>query len=203
MQYLPVSSVCSIFLCPVCAVFSVFSCVQCVRYFPVSSVFSIFLCPVCAVFSCVQCVQCFPVASVCSIVVQCVQYYPVSKQWYGCQNLGFVTCTQMLMHAIARSGCTNTVRDSARRVNAGRKVSCHTGDSNPGHCCDWRVNPMFFQLSAPILFSFNWRLRDVILTPTPRPSFSVSLKTSMYQYACRLLSVNTVLWLWPTQSMKH
>ena len=31
----------------------------------------------------------------------CVQHFPVSKQRYGCQRLGFVTCAQMLMHATA------------------------------------------------------------------------------------------------------
>ena len=31
---------------------------------------------------------------------QCVQYFHVSKQWYGCQSVGFLTCAHMLMHAI-------------------------------------------------------------------------------------------------------
>ena len=35
---------------------------------------------------------------------QCVQYFHVSKQWYGCQCLGFLTCAQMSMHAIAHGG---------------------------------------------------------------------------------------------------
>ena len=37
----------------------------------------------------------------------CVQYFHVSKQRYGCQCLGFLTCTQMLMHTIAHRGCTD------------------------------------------------------------------------------------------------
>ena len=41
---------------------------------------------------------------------QCVQYFCVSEQWYVCQCLGFLTCTQMLMHAITHRGCTHTVR---------------------------------------------------------------------------------------------
>ena len=39
---------------------------------------------------------------------QCVQYYCVSKQWYGCQRLGFLTCAQMLIHAMAHWGCVDT-----------------------------------------------------------------------------------------------
>ena len=44
---------------------------------------------------------------------QRVQHFPVSEYCYGCQCLGFVTHAQMLMHAIAPGGCTDTVRQSA------------------------------------------------------------------------------------------
>ena len=43
-------------------------------------------------------------SNTCSISV----YFCVSKQWWGCQCLGFLTCAQMLMHAIAHRGCANT-----------------------------------------------------------------------------------------------
>ena len=56
----------------------------------------------CAVFSCVQ--------------TMCV----------GCQCLGFLTCAQMLMHAIAHGDCTDTVRESALKVDSGRKTHCRT-----------------------------------------------------------------------------
>ena len=52
---------------------------------------------------------------------QCVQYFSVSRQWYSCQCLGFLTCTQMLMHAVAHGGCTDTVRESALKADSGRK----------------------------------------------------------------------------------
>ena len=35
------------------------------------------------------------------------------------------------MHAIAHGGCTDTVSESALEVGTGRKIPCHTGDSNP------------------------------------------------------------------------
>ena len=44
---------------------------------------------------------------------QRVQHFPVSKYCYGCQCLGFVTRAQLLMHAVAHRGCTDTVRESA------------------------------------------------------------------------------------------
>ena len=37
----------------------------------------------------------------------------------------------MLMHAVAHGSCANTVRKSALKVDPGRKIPCHTGDSNP------------------------------------------------------------------------
>ena len=40
-------------------------------------------------------------------------YFCVSKQWYGCQCLGFLTCAPMLMNAIAHGGYTDTVRKFA------------------------------------------------------------------------------------------
>ena len=60
---------------------------------------------------------------------QCVQYVPVSKQWYGCQCLGFLTRAQMLIQAIAHWGRTDTVRQSALEADSGRKILCSTGDS--------------------------------------------------------------------------
>ena len=41
---------------------------------------------------------------------QCVYYFPVSKQWYGCQCLGFLMSTQMWMHALPNRGCMDTIR---------------------------------------------------------------------------------------------
>ena len=60
-------------------------------------------------------VQRYPFLSVCVV-------FRVSRRWYGCQCLGFLTCTQMLMQAIAHGGCTDTVRESALKVAPGRKI---------------------------------------------------------------------------------
>jgi len=40
----------------------------------------------------------------------CVWYFHVFKLWYGCRCSGFLTFVQILMHVIARRGCTDTVR---------------------------------------------------------------------------------------------
>ena len=56
---------------------------------------------------------------------------------FVCPNKGMVaifwgslTCAQMLMHAIAREGCTDTVRESALNVDCGRKIPCRTWEWN-------------------------------------------------------------------------
>ena len=70
---------------------------------------------------------------------------------YGCQCLGSLTCAQMLVHAIAHEGCTDTVRESALRANSGRKIPCRTGESN---LRQRRAGPTLYQLSyipAPLL----------------------------------------------------
>ena len=52
----------------------------------------------------------------------------------------------MLMHVVAHTG---TVRESALKVNSGRKISCRTGESNRPQ---WRAGPTLYQLSyIPIL----------------------------------------------------
>ena len=58
---------------------------------------------------------------------QCVQCFCVSKQWYGCQCLGLLTCAQVLMYKqILMRVCTDTVRESALEAVSGRKIPCHT-----------------------------------------------------------------------------
>ena len=45
---------------------------------------------------------------------------------HGCQCLGFLTSAQMLRHATAHGGCTDTVRESALKVYSARKIPCRT-----------------------------------------------------------------------------
>ena len=46
-------------------------------------------------------------------ITKCVLYIPVSKQQYGCQCLGFITCAQVLMQVIAH-GAVQTPLASLR-----------------------------------------------------------------------------------------
>ena len=75
-----------------------------------------------------------------------LQYFRLSKQRYGCQCLGFLTCAQMLMHAIAHGGCTDTVRESEPQVDSERKIPCLTGDSNPRQYCARLFSRTIYQL---------------------------------------------------------
>ena len=54
---------------------------------------------------------------------------------------GSLTCAQMLMRAIAHEGCTDTVRESALKVDSGRKSLAALGNrtcvgSVPVQCCN-------------------------------------------------------------------
>ena len=75
--------------------------------------------------------QRYPFLSVCAV------FFHVSRQCYCCQRLGFLTCTQTLMHAITHGGCTDTVRQSAPEVDSGRKILRRIEDSNPRQYLRW------------------------------------------------------------------
>ena len=49
----------------------------------------------------------------------------------------------MLTHAMAHEGCTDTVRESALKVDPGRKIPCRTGVSS---LRQRRAGPMLYQL---------------------------------------------------------
>ena len=69
----------------------------------------------------------------------CLQYFHVSRQWHGCQHLGFLTGAHMLMHVTAHGGYTNTVRESGLKAGCWRKAPCRTGDWNQ---CSQRAGPV-------------------------------------------------------------
>ena len=50
-----------------------------------------------------------------------VSYFRVSKQWYSCQCLGFLTCAHTFYVCNWQGSCTNTVTGSALKFGLGRK----------------------------------------------------------------------------------
>ena len=92
---------------------------------------------------------------------QCVQYFCVSEQWYGCLCLRFLTCAQMLMHAIAHGGCMKTIRESAMTEDCGIKIPCcndrRLWDKNP--LLQWEIKlgsipHLAFQSHTPCHLSY-------------------------------------------------
>ena len=84
------------------------------------------------------------------------QRYPFLSVWVvplcvqmtvWCQCLGFLTCGEILMHAIAHWGCTYSFKESALEVDSGRKIPCRTGDSNPRQYCAWLFGRTLYQLN--------------------------------------------------------
>ena len=43
----------------------------------------------------------------------------------------FPPSAQILLHAIAHAGCTDTAGESALKTDSGRNIPCHIRDSNP------------------------------------------------------------------------
>ena len=141
VQRYPFPSVCAVFKCSVThSKCSVTHSHQCVQYSSAALPIPISVCSiqvqrypfpsVCAVFKCsVTHSKCSVTHSKCSVTHshQCVQYSRVSRQWYGCQSLGCLTCVQMLMYAIAHGDCTNTVRESALEADSPRKLLSNRG----------------------------------------------------------------------------
>ena len=78
---------------------------------------------------------------------QCVQYFSVSKQWYGCQCLGFLMCAQLLMYAIVQGGCMDTIRKRALEVDSGREIPCCTWGLDLCQYCTWLFSWMLYLLS--------------------------------------------------------
>ena len=58
-------------------------------------------------------------------------YQCVSRQWYCCQCLGFLTCAQTLMHATAYGGCMDTTRESALKADSLAALGTQIGISIP------------------------------------------------------------------------
>ena len=57
---------------------------------------------------------------------------------------GSLTCTRMLMHAIAHEGVRTHVRESALKVDSGRIILCRSGESNLRQSS---AGPMLYHLS--------------------------------------------------------
>ena len=68
------------------------------------------------------------------------QHYPflsvcaVSKQWFGCQCLGVLMSTQIIIHAISHRACMDAVRESALKVDWEKNPLPHR-DSNQHQYC--------------------------------------------------------------------
>ena len=86
----------------------------------------------------------------------------------------FNVCTQILMHVIAHGSCMDTVRlrlrGSALKIDSGRKINCHTGDSNLDHHCTWLFCQILYQ-AWELIQKKNWNL------PPPPPPGKFAFKT--------------------------
>ena len=68
----------------------------------------------------------------------------------------------MLIRAIAHVGCTDTVRESALKIDSGRKIPFRAEDSNPRQYCAW-LSPsrtIYHGNSCPSRLWWRWEWRS-------------------------------------------
>ena len=94
----------------------------------------------------------------------------------------FVTCAYMLMHAIAHGGCSTTTRESALKVDSGRKIPCCTGESNLRQYCAELFGPMCYQLSHLAPFGERSRQPGSVLTGGTHDDLSLNPANMMECY---------------------
>ena len=80
---------------------------------------------------------------------QCLQCFAGPNSGVAAGVWGLLTCTQMLMRAIAQGGCVNTIRESALTADSGRKIPCRAGELRLCRCCAWLFSLTLCQLSCP------------------------------------------------------
>ena len=66
--------------------------------------------------------QCYPF----DIPIRVCSVFMCPNNGVCCQCWRFLMWAQMLMHVTAHGGCMDTVRESALKVDSGRKIPCHT-----------------------------------------------------------------------------
>ena len=97
-------------------------------------------------------------------LILCVLYFPVSRQWYGCQCLGFLTYTQMLLQAV-HWGCTKHQRESALRKISEKNPLPHWG-VKPASAARWTWCSSNWGTSPSCyFFSIVDAKSEVIITP--------------------------------------
>ena len=86
--------------------------------------------------------QPYPFLSVCG-VFSCVH----TMAWLPVFGIFDTLTDEMMMHAVAHAGCSDTERESALEVDSGRKMLCCTGGSNPFQHCAWLFSRTLYQWS--------------------------------------------------------
>ena len=114
----------------------------------------------------------------------------MSKQWCGCQHLGFSTSEHNVDACDCNGECMDIVTECALKADSRRNMPCCTTDSNLHQHCTWLFHLMRYWLSYPgspfndlffsssmhwPLFFFFWALVSsgsqlcFRLTPPPPP----------------------------------
>ena len=86
----------------------------------------------------------------CLVCLVCVSCFHLSKQWYGCQCLFFfLSCTEILIPAIAHGDHTSIVRESALIVDCGRKKILPQQEAKSASAACWTQHSANWATSPP------------------------------------------------------
>ena len=85
------------------------------------------------------------------------------RHWHGCQCLGFLTCTPVLMHASANVGWTDTVRESVHFKLTGTKQNNNNKNTKNNN-----KNPFPIQVLEPASVC-SWLFSWTLCIPTELP----------------------------------
>ena len=88
-----------------------------------------------------------PVLQVCAVFLL---YLCVQTAWLPCTVFGIFNMRPNGMHATAHRHYTNTVRESALRVDSESKIPCHTREWNRHQYCSQLFGLMLHHLSHPV-----------------------------------------------------
>ena len=88
-----------------------------------------------------------PVLQVCAVFLL---YLCVQTAWLPCTVFGIFNMRPNVMHATAHRDYTNTVRESALRVDSESKIPCHSREWNRHQYCSQLFGLMLHHLSHPV-----------------------------------------------------
>ena len=100
---------------------------------------------------------------------------------------GSLSCTQIINACDCTGGCTDTERESALKVDSGKKIPCRTVQSN---LCQWCDSLMLYSTELhPILMVTGHTVREYLASVWQKPSVVVATVYTLLYFFFFIASV--------------